>query len=49
MATARQNPERLVQFWAEQGFRAFALHTGLGEITLKSLLSSGYVNLLLRR
>jgi FkbM family methyltransferase len=49
MATAKQNPDRLVQLWAEQGFRAFALHTGLGEIHLKSLLTSGYMNLLLQR
>ena len=49
MATAKQTPERLVELWAELGFRAFALHTGLGEVSLKSLLGSGYMNLLLLR
>jgi hypothetical protein len=49
MATAKQDPARLVNLWAELGFRAFALHTGLGEVSLKSLLKSGYQNLLLYR
>jgi FkbM family methyltransferase len=49
MATAGQDPERLVHLWAELGFRAFVLHTGLGEVSLKSLLKSGYQNLLLHR
>jgi FkbM family methyltransferase len=49
MATAKQDPARLVTLWAELGFRAFALHTGLGEVSLKSLLKSGYQNLLLHR
>ncbi len=49
MATAKQNPERLIELWAEQGFRAHVLHTGLNEIPLKSLLKSGYQNLLLHR
>jgi FkbM family methyltransferase len=49
MATAKQNSERLVQLWAELGFRAFALHTGLEEVSLKSLPGSGYMNLLLLR
>jgi FkbM family methyltransferase len=29
MATARQDPEKLVQLWREMGLRAFVLHTGL--------------------
>jgi FkbM family methyltransferase len=49
MATAQQNPERVVELWADLGFRAFVLHTGLGEIRLKSLLTGGYQNLLLHR
>lgn len=49
MATARQDPARLVEFWAEQGFRAHVLHTGLNEVPLRSLLTSGYQNLLLYR
>jgi FkbM family methyltransferase len=49
MATTQQNPETLVDLWAELGFRAFALHTGLGEVSLKSLLKGGYQNLLLHR
>ena len=49
MATAKQNPEQLVDLWAELGFRAFVLHTGLGEVSLKSLLKGGYQNLLLCR
>lgn len=49
MATARQDPVRLVDFWAEQGFRPHVLHTGLNEVPLRSLLTSGYQNLLLYR
>jgi FkbM family methyltransferase len=49
MATARQDPGYLVDLWAEQGFRAHVLHTGLNEVPLKSLLSNGYQNLLLYR
>jgi FkbM family methyltransferase len=49
MATARQDPARLVEFWAEHGFRAHVLHTGLNEVPLRSLLGSGYQNLLLYR
>lgn len=49
MATARQDPARLVEFWAEEGFRAHVLHTGLNEVPLRSLLTSGYQNLLLYR
>lgn len=49
MAGAKQDPERLVELWAEQGFRAFSLITGLAEINLKSLVKSGYQNLLLYR
>ena len=49
MATARQDPARLVEFWAEHGFRAHVLHTGLNEVPLRSLLNSGYQNLLLYR
>jgi FkbM family methyltransferase len=49
MATARQDPARLVEFWTEQGFRAHVLHTGLNEVPLRSLLTSGYQNLLLYR
>jgi FkbM family methyltransferase len=49
MATARQDPAHLVELWAEQGFRAHVLHTGLNEVPLRSLLSSGYQNLLLYR
>ena len=49
MATAKQDPERLVGLWGELGFHAFALHAGLNEIGLKSLLASGYQNLLLHR
>ena len=49
MATAREGPAHLVELWAEQGFRAHVLHTGLNEVPLQSLLSSGYQNLLLYR
>jgi FkbM family methyltransferase len=49
MATARQDPAHLVELWAEQGFRAHVLHTGLNEVPLRSLLTSGYQNLLLYR
>jgi FkbM family methyltransferase len=49
MATARQDPAHLVDLWAEQGFRAHVLHTGLNEVPLRSLLTSGYQNLLLYR
>ncbi len=49
MATARQDPEHLVEIWAEQGFKAHVLHTGLNEVSLRSLLTSGYQNLLLHR
>jgi FkbM family methyltransferase len=49
MATARQDPAHLVDLWAEQGFRAHVLHTGLNEVPLPSLLSSGYQNVLLHR
>jgi FkbM family methyltransferase len=49
MATAQQNPEPMVDLWAELGFRAFALHTGLGEVNLQSLLKGSYQNLLLHR
>lgn len=49
MATARQDPVHLVELWAEQGFRAHVLHTGLNEVPLRSLLTSGYQNLLLYR
>ena len=49
MATARQDPAHLVDIWSEQGFRAHVLHTGLNEVPLRSLLSSGYQNLLLYR
>jgi len=49
MSTAQQNPEPLVDLWADLGLRAFVLHTGLGEVTLKSLLKGGYQNLLLHR
>jgi FkbM family methyltransferase len=49
MATARQDPTHLVELWAEQGFRAHVLHTGLNEVPLRSLLTSGYQNLLLYR
>jgi hypothetical protein len=49
MAGAQQNPERLVELWTKQGFRAFSLIAGLAEISLKSLLKSGYQNLLLYR
>jgi FkbM family methyltransferase len=49
MATARQDPGGLVEFWAEQGFRAHVLHTGLNEVPLRSLLTAGYQNLLLYR
>jgi FkbM family methyltransferase len=49
MATARQDPAHLVELWAEQGFRAHVLHTGLNEVPLRSLLNSGYQNVLLYR
>jgi FkbM family methyltransferase len=49
MATARQDPAHLIELWAEQGFRAHVLHTGLNEVPLRSLLNSGYQNLLLYR
>jgi FkbM family methyltransferase len=49
MATARQDPAHLVELWAEYGFRAHVLHTGLNEVPLQSLLTSGYQNLLLYR
>lgn len=49
MATARQDPEHLVELWAEQGLKAHVLHTGLNEVPLRSLLTSGYQNLLLYR
>ena len=49
MATAKQDPRRLVELWAELGFKAFVLHTGLNEVSLTSLLNSGYQNLLLHR
>jgi FkbM family methyltransferase len=49
MATARQDPAHLVEIWAELGFRAHVLHTGLNEVPLRSLLTSGYQNLLLYR
>jgi FkbM family methyltransferase len=49
MATARQDPARLIEVWAEQGFRAHVLHTGLNEVPLRSLLTSGYQNILLHR
>jgi FkbM family methyltransferase len=49
MVTAQRNPEPLVDLWAELGLRAFALHTGLGEVPLKSLLKGDYQNLLLHR
>ena len=49
MATARQDPAHLVELWAEQGFRAHVLHTGLNEVPLRSLLTSGYQNILLYR
>jgi FkbM family methyltransferase len=49
MATAKQDPARLVEFWAEHGLRARVLHTGLNEVPLRSLLGSGYQNLLLYR
>jgi FkbM family methyltransferase len=49
MATARQDPAHLIELWAEQGFRAHVLHTGLNEVPLRSLLASGYQNLLLYR
>jgi FkbM family methyltransferase len=49
MATARQDPKHLIELWAEQGFRAHVLHTGLNEVPLRSLLTSGYQNLLLYR
>jgi FkbM family methyltransferase len=49
MATARQDPAHLVELWAEQGFRAHVLHTGLNEVPLRSLLTSGYQNVLLYR
>jgi hypothetical protein len=38
-----------VELWAELGFKAFVLHTGLNEVSLTSLLNSGYQNLLLHR
>ena len=43
-----QDPAHL-EFWAEQGFRAHVLHTGLNEVPLRSLLTSGYQNLLFYR
>jgi FkbM family methyltransferase len=49
MATARQDPAHLVEIWSEQGLRAHVLHTGLNEVPLRSLLTSGYQNLLLYR
>jgi FkbM family methyltransferase len=49
MATARQDPEKLVQLWREMGLRAFVLHTGLKESGWDELLRSGYQNLLLHR
>lgn len=49
MATARQDPAHLVELWDEQGFRAHVLHTGLNEVPLRTLLTSGYQNLLLYR
>ena len=49
MATARQDPAHLIELWAEQRFRAHVLHTGLNEVPLRSLLTSGYQNLLLYR
>jgi FkbM family methyltransferase len=49
MATAKQDPAHLVELWAEQGFRAHVLHTGLNEVPLRSLLTCGYQNLLLYR
>jgi hypothetical protein len=49
MATAGQDPAHLVELWAEQSLRAHVLHTGLNEVPLRSLLTSGYQNLLLYR
>jgi FkbM family methyltransferase len=49
MATARQDPAHLIELWAQQGFRAHVLHTGLNEVPLRSLLTGGYQNLLLYR